>query len=83
MNVKGFILAAGFSTRLRPITQYIPKPLLPIAGETLLDLILQSLKDAGINDIGINLHYKAEEIENYIKEKKLTYKTFYYEKEYP
>lgn len=77
MNVKGFILAAGFSTRLRPITQYIPKPLLPIAGETLLDLILQSLKDAGINDIGINLHYKAEEIENYIKEKKLPIKLFH------
>ncbi|GLI53506.1 sugar phosphate nucleotidyltransferase [Thermodesulfovibrio yellowstonii] len=66
--LKGFILAAGFSKRLRPITEYIPKPLLPIAGEVLLDYVYNFLKSSGIERIGINLHYKAKEIEQYIKD---------------
>ncbi|MCX7724935.1 MAG: sugar phosphate nucleotidyltransferase, partial [Thermodesulfovibrio sp.] len=61
--IKGFILAAGFSKRLKPITEYIPKPLIPIAGEVLLDYVYKLLKNAGVNDIGINLHYKADAIE--------------------
>lgn len=67
-SIKGFILAAGFSKRLRPITEYIPKPLLPIAGEVLLDYVYNFLKSSGIERIGINLHYKAKEIEQYIKD---------------
>lgn len=75
--IKGFILAAGFSKRLRPITEYIPKPLVPIAGETLLDYVYRLLKNAGINDIGINLHYKADAIEKYIKENHFSLKIFF------
>ncbi|MCS7164233.1 MAG: sugar phosphate nucleotidyltransferase, partial [Thermodesulfovibrio sp.] len=77
--IKGFILAAGFSKRLRPITEYIPKPLIPIAGEVLLDYVYRVLKNAGVNDIGINLHYKADEIEKYIKENHLSLKIFFEE----
>lgn len=76
-NIKGFILAAGFSKRLRPITEHIPKPLLPIAGEVLLDYVYNLLKSAGIEHIGINLHYKADEIEKYIKERELPLHLFY------
>ncbi|MEN2993747.1 MAG: sugar phosphate nucleotidyltransferase [Thermodesulfovibrio sp.] len=75
--IKGFILAAGFSKRLRPITEYIPKPLVPILGEPLLDYIYKVLKNAGINDIGINLHYKADEIERYIRENHFSLKIFF------
>lgn len=75
--IKGFILAAGFSTRLRPITEFIPKPLLPIAGEVLLSYIYRSLQSLGVDQIGINLHYKSEEIENYIKEKNLKIQIFH------
>lgn len=69
--IKGFILAAGFSKRLRPITEHIPKPLLPIAGEVLLDYVYNLLKSSGIEQIGINLHYKADKIEKYIKEREI------------
>ncbi len=69
--IKGFILAAGFSKRLRPITEHIPKPLLPIAGEVLFDYVYNLLKSSGIEQIGINLHYKADEIEKYIKEREI------------
>ncbi len=78
--IKGFILAAGFSKRLRPITEHIPKPLLPIVGEVLLDYVYNLLKSSGIEHIGINLHYKAEEIEKYIKNRGFPL-TFFHEKE--
>jgi len=75
--IKGFILAAGFSKRLRPITEHIPKPLLPIAGEVLLDYVYSLLKSSGIEHIGINLHYKAKEIGKYIKERGLPLAIFH------
>lgn len=75
--IKGFILAAGFSKRLRPITEQIPKPLLPIAGEVLVEYVYNFLKSTGIDQIGINLHYKADEIEQYIKERNLSVKIFH------
>lgn len=79
-RIKGFILAAGFSKRLRPITEHIPKPLLPILGEVLLDYVYALLKSSGIEHIGINLHYKADEIEKYIKKIGLSL-TIFHEKE--
>ncbi len=75
--IKGFILAAGYSKRLRPITEHIPKPLLPIAGQPVLEHVIELLKNAGISEIGINLHYKANEIEQYIREKNLPFSIFY------
>jgi len=75
--IKGFILAAGFSKRLRPITEHIPKPLLPITGEVLLDYIFNFLRSSGVDEIGINLHYKADEIESYIKKNKFFFKIFH------
>jgi len=74
--IKGFILAAGYSTRLRPISEHIPKPLMPIAGEILLEHICKNLRPI-TQHIGINLHYKAKEIEDYIKNHSLTLYTFY------
>lgn len=74
--IKGFILAAGYSTRLRPITEHIPKPLMPIAGEVLLDYIVKNLS-VFTKEIGINLHYKADEMQDYIKKQNLPLKTFY------
>ncbi len=78
--VKGFILAAGYSKRLRPITEFIPKPLLPIAGQNLLDYIYKSLKFLEIDEIGINLHYKADEIKNYIDQNNLPLRIFHEKK---
>ncbi|WP_159426707.1 sugar phosphate nucleotidyltransferase, partial [Thermodesulfovibrio sp. N1] len=74
--IKGFILAAGYSTRLRPISEHIPKPLMPIAGEILLEHIFKNLRPI-TQHIGINLHYKAKEIEDYIKNYNLPLHTFY------
>lgn len=60
--MKGIILAAGFGTRLRPLTDNMPKPLLPIAGRPLIYYSLLLLRKYGITEVVINVHYHAEKI---------------------
>ena len=60
--MRGFILAAGLGTRLRPLTDTLPKPLVPIAGEPLLVRTIRQLAAAGIDDIGVNLFHLADSI---------------------
>ncbi len=66
--MKAIILAAGLGKRLGKITKGIPKPLLPIKGVPIIELIIKKIKKAGIKDIGINIFYKADMIEEYLKE---------------
>ncbi len=61
-DICALILAAGEGTRLRPLTLERPKPMVPIAGRPLLDYTVGWLRDQGILDIAINLHYKPEVI---------------------
>lgn len=56
------IFAAGLGTRLKPITDTIPKALLPIGGKTLLQHQLERLRDAGFQEIVINIHHFPEQI---------------------
>jgi len=55
-----FLPAAGLGERLRPITNHLPKPLLPILGKPLIEIILDRLTAVCSGPIGINLHYKPE-----------------------
>lgn len=64
-NVRAMVLAAGEGTRLRPLTLDRPKPMVPINGVPLLDYTIKWLRDQGITDIAINLHYKPEVIVDY------------------
>lgn len=68
--MKAIILAAGLGSRLRPITNTIPKCLVPIANKPLLEYWLENLTNNGIKDILINTHYKAEQVENFVKKSK-------------
>jgi len=56
------VLAAGLGTRMRPITDRIPKPLVPIAGRTLLDWGLDALAAAGVEKAVVNVHYLPDQI---------------------
>lgn len=60
--VKGVVLAAGLGTRLRPLTERWPKPLIPFVGTTPLELALFRLWRAGVSDVALNAHYLPEQI---------------------
>jgi mannose-1-phosphate guanylyltransferase len=64
--LRALLLAAGLGTRLRPITDTIPKCLVPIGGRPLLGIWLETLTKAGIGPFLINTHYLAEQVESYI-----------------
>ncbi len=70
MTKKAFILAAGFGTRLRPLTLKCPKPLLKIKGKTLLSNTLKFLEEYGINQVVINVHHLSEQIVDYVNNNK-------------
>jgi mannose-1-phosphate guanylyltransferase/phosphomannomutase len=59
------ILSAGLGTRLRPITDTIPKPMLPFFNKPMLQWNIEQFKKHGINEFFINLHYLPEVIKNY------------------
>ncbi|HXG73566.1 MAG TPA: nucleotidyltransferase family protein [Candidatus Nitrosotenuis sp.] len=63
------ILAGGIGTRLKPITDYVPKPLIPINNIPIIEWQITYLKKHGINKIIICSGYKAEQIQNYLKHK--------------
>jgi NDP-sugar pyrophosphorylase family protein len=63
--MKGMILAAGEGQRLRPLTDHLPKPMLPIAGRPLLEHTILHLRDCGIADLAINLYYLPGVIMDY------------------
>ena len=56
-SVRGMILAAGYGTRLAPVTDHVPKPLLPLGDRTLLDRIIDAFDRVGVHKIGINTHH--------------------------
>ena len=56
--MRAVLLAAGLGTRLRPLTDTVPKCLVPIKGKPLLDIWIESLLQAGVESILVNLHYK-------------------------
>jgi len=60
------ILAGGKSTRLYPLTLDLPKPLVPVLDRPVVDHIIDYLASHGVDDIVINVHYLAEQIESYI-----------------
>jgi len=59
------IFAAGLGTRLKPLTDTMPKALVPVAGKPLLQHTLQKLQGAGITDVVINVHHFADMIEQW------------------
>jgi MurNAc alpha-1-phosphate uridylyltransferase len=61
------VMAAGLGKRMRPLTATRPKPLVEVGGQTLLDHTLEHLKIAGVKKAVVNVHYLANSLETYIK----------------
>ena len=66
--MKAMIFAAGLGTRLKPLTDTLPKALVPLAGKTLLQWQIERLKAAGITDIVVNVHHFADKIIDYLRQ---------------
>ena len=64
MIKKAMVMAAGVGSRLDPLTQKIPKPLVPVLNKPVMDILLQKLKDYGVEKVIANTHYLAEQIQN-------------------
>jgi NDP-sugar pyrophosphorylase family protein len=63
--MKAMILAAGFGTRLRPLTNKVPKPMVPIMNRPILEHTIHLLRSHGIHDITVNLHHLPEIIQQH------------------
>jgi N-acetyl-alpha-D-muramate 1-phosphate uridylyltransferase len=67
---KAMILAAGLGTRMRPLTNSIPKPLIPVARKPLIDWCIEWLHEGGIDDVIVNTSYLADALEQYLRLRK-------------
>jgi MurNAc alpha-1-phosphate uridylyltransferase len=61
------VMAAGLGKRMRPLTATRPKPLVPLAGRTLLDRTLDRVREAGVSRAVVNVHYLADAIEAHLR----------------
>lgn len=59
------IMAGGFGTRLRPLTDDLPKPMLPVGDRPLLERMIDQLRDAGVKRVSLATHYKSDVIERH------------------
>ncbi|QQR89080.1 MAG: NTP transferase domain-containing protein [Myxococcales bacterium] len=61
------VLAAGFGTRLRPLSELLPKPVVPVAGRPVISFALETLSMHGIRDIAVNSHYLSDELREHMQ----------------
>ena len=60
------VFAAGLGTRMRPVTDTLPKPLISVGGKPMIDHMLDRFAEAGVERAVVNVHYKAEQIERHL-----------------
>ena len=63
---RAMVLAAGRGERMRPLTERMPKPLVPVAGRALLDHVLDRLAAVGVEIAVVNVHHLAGQIERHV-----------------
>ena len=82
-NLPVVIMAGGFGTRLKPLTNVLPKPLIPIGNKTMLEEIFDRFSFHGCKQFFVSINYKAELIEYYIENQKLPFDINYFKENNP
>ncbi len=77
------VMAGGFGTRLKPLTNVLPKPLIPIGDKTMIEEIMDRFNVHGCTNFYVSVNYKAEFIEYYLNEQNLPYAVNYFKEEKP
>jgi len=67
LPLRAVVMAGGYGNRLRPLTEDVPKPMLPVGNRPLLELIVEQLKQAGIRRVNVATHYKGDVIADHFK----------------
>src|SRR5439155_990443 len=65
LPLQAVVMAGGFGTRLSPLTEELPKPMLPIDGRPLLEVIIRQLRETGVQRVSITTHYRSAKISEY------------------
>ena len=82
-HVPVVIMAGGLGSRLKPLTNVIPKPLIPINEKTIIEHIFDRFREHGCDSFYISVNYKAELIEYYLDEQNLPYNIVYFKENVP
>lgn len=64
------VLAAGLGTRMRPVSNEMPKPLINVSGKALIDYALDRFAEAGVVQAVVNVHYRADQIEAHLERRR-------------
>lgn len=84
MKIQAIIMAGGVGSRLRPLTDDTPKPMVKIIDKPVLETIIERLKYFGIYDIGLTVNYKSDVIKNYFSNgRRFGVRLTYFEEEKP
>jgi dTDP-glucose pyrophosphorylase/CBS domain-containing protein len=65
LSLQAVIMAGGKGTRLRPLTEDMPKPMLPVGNRPIMEHIIEQMRDAGIQNVNVTTHYQPEKITDY------------------
>jgi dTDP-glucose pyrophosphorylase len=82
-NLPVVIMAGGFGTRLKPLTNVLPKPLIPIGKKTIIEEIFERFGNHGCNEFFVSVNYKAELIEFYLNNQQLPHQIIFLKEEKP
>jgi dTDP-glucose pyrophosphorylase len=77
------IMAGGIGSRLKPLTNVLPKPLIPIGEKTIIEEIFERFANHGSNEFFVSVNYKAELIRYYLKDQNLPYQLVFFNEEKP
>ena len=68
LPLRALVMAGGYGTRLKPLTDEMPKPMLPVGNRPLLEIIVEGLREAGIRQVNLATHYKADVISEHFQD---------------